>query len=118
LLNKNPNLANTIVRKERSKPLSSIVEMRGATATLEQAVEVVRERWRGKSPFKVSHSEITQLIKADEFFKPVIEVADEQFFGFPKSTRIVYVKTPIGLQLLLAKDNGRYKIFWTEILAD
>ena len=54
----------------------------------------------------------------DEFIKPRVKVLDESFFGFAKGTRILFIKTPLGLQLMLARDGDRLKIFWTEIMAD
>lgn len=57
-------------------------------------------------------------MREDKFFKPEVAVADEEYFGFPKGTRIIMVKTLLGLRLMLARDNNRLKIFWTEIIAD
>jgi len=54
----------------------------------------------------------------DEFFKPRVEVLDESFFGFAARTRILFIKTPVGLQLMLARDGDRLKIFWTEIITE
>ncbi len=118
LLNKNPNLANMIVRKGRPKAVSSVAEMRNTTITLEQAVVITRDKQGGMSPLKVDEKELVKVIKEDDFFKPQLEVADERVFGFPKGTRILYLKTPIGLQLMLARDGNKLKIFWTKIIAD
>ncbi len=118
LLSKNPNLANMIVRKERPKAVSSVEEMRDATATLEQAVVIMREKQRGKSSAIVDNKKLVKVMKEDDFFKPYLEVTDEEFFGFPKGTRIMYVKTPVGLNLMLARDGSQLKIFWTDIIAD
>jgi CBS domain-containing protein len=118
LLNKNPNLANMIVRKGGPMAVGSVEEMRAATATLEQAVTIMRERQKGKPPVIADKEELVRVIKGDEFFKPRLEVTDESIFGFPKGTRILFMKTPLGLQLMLAKDDSQLKIFWTEIIAD
>jgi len=32
--------------------------------------------------------------------------------------RILFIKTALGLQLMLARENERLKIFWTEIIAE
>lgn len=116
LLNKNPNLSNMIVRKGRSKAIGSVEEMRAATATLEQAETIMRER--GKPLVIADKEELVRIIKEDEFFKPRLEVTDEGFFGFPKGTRILVTRTPLGLQLMLTRDDSQLKIFWTEIIAD
>jgi hypothetical protein len=54
----------------------------------------------------------------DDFFEPRVEVLDESFFNFPKGTRILFIKTPLGLELMLARDNDQLRIFWTEIIAE
>jgi len=117
LLDKNPNLANMIVKRGRSKAVSTAEEMREATATLEQAVAIMREK-HGKSPLKIDSKELVKVIKGDAFFSPHLEVIEGEFFDFPKGTRILIIKTPLGLQLMLARDRNRLKIFWTEIIAD
>jgi hypothetical protein len=117
LLNKNPNLANMIVRKERLRALGSVEEMRAATATLEQAVAIMREKRKGQ-PVIVDKDELVRLIKEDELFKPRLEVTDQNDFGFPKGTRLLFINTPLGLKLMLAREHGHLKIFWTEIMAD
>ena len=52
LLNTNPTLANMIVRKGQSKPVSSVGEMQKATATLDEAVSLMRQQTKGQSPLK------------------------------------------------------------------
>ena len=120
MFDKNPNLSNFIVRKGWPKPVGTLGEMRSATNTLEQAVAIMRQAQPGK-PFSADDKdwvEATKLMREDKFFKPEVAVTDEEFFGFPKGTRIIIVKTPLGLRLMLARDNNRLKIFWTEIIAD
>lgn len=117
LLDKNLNLANMIVRKGSSKAVGSVEEMRNATATLEQAVSVIRQKERGRSLARIE-KKLTKVMTEDDFFKPQLEVTDQDFFGFPKGTRITLIKTPIGLVLMLARDSNRLKIFSTEIIAD
>jgi hypothetical protein len=120
MLDKNPNLSNFIVRKSQPRPVGTLGEMRSATNTLERAVAIMRQAQPGK-PFSADDkdwAEATKLMREDKLFKPDVEVTDEEFFGFPKGTRIIIVKTPLGLRLMLARDNNRLKIFWTEIIAD
>ena len=120
LLDGNPNLANMIVRKRRPKAISSLEEMRDVINTLEQAVAIMRRRQPGK-PVRAGDKDwagAVKMIRDDEFFRPQVEVIDEESFGFPKGTRILDVKTPLGLRLMLARDSAGLKIFWTEIIAD
>jgi hypothetical protein len=120
MLDKNPNLSNFIVRKSQPRPVGTLGEMRSATNTLERAVAIMRQAQPGK-PFSADDKdwvEAMKLMREDKFFKPDVEVTDEEYFGFPKGTRILTVKTPLGLRLMLARDNNRLKIFWTEIIAD
>lgn len=120
MLDKNPNLSNFIVRKSRPRPVGTLEEMRSATVTLERALGVMRQAQPGK-PFSADDkdwAEAMKLMREDKFFKPEVAVTDEEYFGFPKGTRILTVKTPLGLRLMLARDNNRLKIFWTEIIAD
>jgi hypothetical protein len=118
LLHKNSALANMIVRKGVGHPVGTVGEMRAATATLVQAVTMIRAKQKGRGPVIKDKAELTRIIMNDDFFEPRVEVLDESFFSFPKGTRILFMKTPIGLQLMLARDNDRLKIFWTEILAE
>ena len=118
LLDKNSTLANMILRKGRADAIGTIVEMRAATATLAQAVTMIREKQKGRPPRITNKAELTGIIMNDDFFQPRVDVLDESFFSFPKGTRIMFVKTPLGLQLMLARETDRLKIFWTEIMAE
>lgn len=117
LLHTNPTLANMIERKNPGKPVGTVGEMRAATATLSQAVAMIREKHKGGPPLITNRDELTRVIMHDEVFKPRVEVLDENFFGFPKNTRVLFINTPIGLQLMLARDADRLKIFWSEVIA-
>jgi hypothetical protein len=120
LLDKNPNLSNMILRKGQLRAVGTPEEMRAATSTMEQAVAVMRQALPGK-PFSDDDKDWLDAVKEmkeDKLFKPEVEVADEEHFGFPKGTRILIVKSPLGLYLMLARDNNRLKIFWTEPIAD
>ncbi len=119
LLHQNSTLANMIVRKGRDKPVGTVAEMRAATATLVQAVTIIRAKQKGRPPLITNKTELATLIMNDDFFEPRVEVLDESgFFGFPKGTRFLIMNTPLGLQLMLARDTDRLRIFWTEIIAE
>jgi len=117
LLHTNPTLANMIVKDGPAKAVGTVEEMRAATATLTQAVTMIREKHKGNPPQITNKNELARVIRQDDFFKPRVEVLDQSFFSFPKNTRILFMKTPLGLQLMLAKDADRLRIFWTEIIA-
>jgi hypothetical protein len=118
LLHTNPTLANMIERKESVKAVGTVGEMKAATATLSQAVAMIREKNKGEGPLIRKKDELTKVMMHDEVFKPRVEVLDDNYFGFPKNTRILFINTAIGLQLMLAKDTDRLRIFWTEIISN
>lgn len=117
LLHTNPALANMIERKESGKSVGTVGEVKAATATLSQAVAMIREKNKGR-PLISKKDELTEVMMHDEVFKPRVEVLDDNYFGFPKNTRILFINTAIGLQLMLAKDTDRLRIFWTEIISN
>jgi hypothetical protein len=114
LLNTNPNLSNMIVRKGPSKPVDSVAAMQKATATLEQAVSLMRQQTKGQNPFKVNEQELIKVIQEDDVFRPKVQTVDNQFFGLPQGTQVVLIATPILFQLVLVKDNDKWKILWAE----
>jgi hypothetical protein len=120
LLDKNPNLSNMILRKGQLRAVGTPEEMRAATSTMEQAVAIMRQALPAK-PFGDDDKDWLDAVKEmkeDKLFKPEVVDTDEEHFGFPKGTRILIVKTPLGLYLMLARDNNRLKIFWTAPIAD
>jgi hypothetical protein len=116
LLARNPNLENMIEKKGRSRPIGTVEEFRGATLTLEEAGGILRQEFGTGSLMKVDRSQLAALMKQDDFFKPQVNVLDGDLFQFPKGTRMIVIKTPLGLQLMLAREGPRLKIFWTEII--
>jgi hypothetical protein len=119
LLNKDPNLANTIVRKGRQKAISSVEEMRNASSTLEQAVAMMRKTQPIKASARIQGRELGELMKSDEIFVSQLEAPSREFFGFPAGTRIIYIDTLLGRRLLLARDNNnKLKVFWSDIITE
>ncbi len=112
LLNTNPSLSNMILRKGRSKPVDSVAEMQKATATLEQALSLMRPH--DQAPSKINEQELLKTIKEDEVFRPTVQTVDTQFFGLAPGTQVISIATPILFQLILVKDNNRWKILWAE----
>jgi len=119
LLNTNPTLSNMIIRKGRSKPVSSVADMRKATSTLEQALSLLRQQTKTQTPFKMNAQELIKVMREEEFFAPKVETVDDQFFGLPQGTQVVFIKTPILFQLTLVKtNNNRFEILWAEPYTD
>jgi hypothetical protein len=114
LLDSNPNLANMILRKGSSRPVSSVDEMKKATATLEQAAAMIRKKQNGKALLNINAGELIKLMKEDELFRPQLEIVADEVFGFPQGTRLVYISTPLGFRLTLVKSDNRLKIVWAE----
>ncbi|HET6671123.1 MAG TPA: hypothetical protein VFH15_12920 [Pyrinomonadaceae bacterium] len=113
LLNSNPNLANLIERKGNSKAVSSVEEMHKAAATLEQAAALMREKQKGKPILRLDEKELHRVMKQDEFFRPRLEISDDEF-DLPQSTRIIFINTPLLFRLMLVKAKGQIKILWAD----
>ena len=116
LLNGNSILAGMIVRKPGVKAIGTVEEMRAVTATLEQAVAMMREQQKQGPPVIKHKDELIKMARSDSFFQPCLEVIDDGFFSLPKGTRVLFVKTPIGFQLILAREQDRLKVLWSEAL--
>jgi hypothetical protein len=126
LLDRNPLLSNLILKKSSSRNFKSFEEMRSATATLEQAVaimhkglpetidlekEVVQQALHKSSVKRPPDEKELERARA-ELMSPQLEIADSEYFGFPKGTRVISVATFSFHQLLLVKVNGLLKVVW------
>jgi len=115
LLSTNPSLENMIVRKGKSKPVSSVVEMQKATATLEQSVSIMQQKAKSQSPLNINEKELIKAMEEDEFFRPTLTIVDDQLFGLPKGTRVIFINTPILFRLMLIKTNStKLEILWAD----
>lgn len=117
LLNKNPNLANVIQKKGDYKPISSAEELRNATAVLEQALTIIREKQSNSLLLKIDDKELTKVFEKD-YFKPELEFADDEEYGFPKDTRFISIKIPTFMQLILARDKDKLKVVYATLSFD
>jgi hypothetical protein len=113
LLDTNPNLSNMIMRKGSSRVVSSVEEMRKATAVLEQAASLMRQQPELQR-LKADEAELLKAIREEAFFKPTVRTIDDQFFGYPKGTQIVVINTPVLFRLLIVKANDSFEILWAE----
>jgi len=126
LLDRNPLLSNLILKKSSSRNFKSFEEMRTATATLDQAVaimrkglpetidlekEVVQQALRKSSVKRPLNEKDLERARA-EMMSPQLEVTDSEYFGFPKGTRVISVATFSLHQLLLVRVNGLLRIVW------
>lgn len=118
LLDSNPSLANMIERKGKSSAVSSVEEMRKATATLEQAAAILRKKQNGKPLGSINTRELTRLMKEDELFRPQLEIVRNEAFGFPQGTRFVLINTPLLFRLILVESDGKLKILSAEYVID
>lgn len=117
LLGKNPNLANVIQKKGNYKPIGSAEELRIATITLDQALAIIREKQGNSLLLKIDDKELTKAF-AKDYFKPELEFADAEEYGFPKDTRFIFIKTPIFMGLILARDKDKLKIVYATLSFD
>ena len=114
LLNTNPNLSNMIVTKGTGKAVSSIEEMHKATATLEQAVVLMKTHTEGEPPLKLDEQELLKAMQDDKYFKPLVKTIDAQFFGFTQGTQLIFINTPILFRLIIVKTDNKLEILWAE----
>ena len=118
LLDSNPNLANMIERKGKSRAVGSVEEMRQATVTLEQAAAILRKKQNGKPLGSINARELARLMKEDELFRPRLEIVRDESFGFPQGTRFVFINTPFLFRLILVESDGDLKILSAEYVVD
>jgi hypothetical protein len=114
LLNAHPILKNFILMKER-RPIATVEEMRDVTATLEQAMRLIREA-QGNQPVTLTAEakKVMQMMNQVSDFGPSVSVIDEDYFGYPPGTRVFHVVSPLMLQLEIVQVNSDYRIVWAE----
>lgn len=126
LLDANPMLSNLIQKKSPIRNFKSFEEMRSATATLDQAVALMRKALPGNADLEkaivqmaMGQSSVKRPINDEdlqkaraELIKPQLEVADEAYQGFPKGTRLILVPTFSFHELVLVKVDGRLRVAW------
>jgi hypothetical protein len=126
LLDANPMLRNLIQKKSPVRNFKSFEEMRSATATLDQAVALMRKALPGYIDLEkavvqmaMRQSSVKRPMKEEdleraraELIKTQLEVADDKFPGFPKGTRVILVPTFSLHELVLVKVDGRLRVAW------
>ena len=114
LLNTNANLSNMFLNKGSLKALSSVEEMQKATAILEQAAALMRDRTAGERSLYLKEDELMKAMQDDKYFKPVVRTVDDKFFGFTSGTELIFINTPILFRLIIVKTNNKLEILWAE----
>jgi hypothetical protein len=132
LLDANPLLRNLIQKKTEERVLKSSSEMRSAAATLEQANVIMRTAMpRGidlenAALQMVMHTMSKTRPLSDkeledaraEMMRPQLEIAESDYFGFPKGTRIISIATFSLHQLVLVRVSGKLRVVWAYPLAE
>jgi hypothetical protein len=63
----------------------------------------------------IDEKETIKAMQEDDFFKPIVETVDDQFFGLSKGERVIFINTPILFRLTLVKaHNNKFEILWAE----
>ncbi len=109
LLDANPMLTNLIQKKGAIRNFKSVEEIHSATATLEQAVAMMRK----SLPARTSEKELADTlseIKKSGFIKP--QLVDAESFSFPKETRVIMVPALPFHALMLVRVDGKLRIAW------
>ena len=75
---------------------------------------MMRQQLHGKPAPRFDKESSIGLMKRDDFFKPLLVITDDQFFGFPKGTRLIEITTPLLFRLMLVRIDGRLKILWAD----
>ena len=128
LLDTNPLLSNFILKKGPMREFKSVEEMRSATATLEQAVGLMRKASSGQARDDLDKAVVQMVLRKAapsrqmteedlekaraEVIKPQLEAGDDAILGFPKGTRLISVYAFPVYELVMVKVNGKLRIAW------
>jgi soluble cytochrome b562 len=123
LLEKNPNFAGFIEKKNKSsKPISTVDEMRNAIVTLEKAGSMIREQQAKFSAEQSKHyKEMINLIAfvMARKMSTSLEIADKSnSYGLPEGTRLISTFASPIFYLILAKEDGHLKILSAQYVAE
>ncbi len=132
LVGANPVLRNFIEKKTQVGRLKSAADMRSAANTLEQANAIMRKSL--PSPIDLEETTMQMAMRdsgrrlpltqeelqtaRDRLMEPRLEIPDSDYFGFPKSTRMIWVSTFALLDLLLVRVDGKLRIVWAQPIDD
>lgn len=119
LLAANPTLANFLVKRGDYVDVSTLEELRAVTETLEEAVRLTRAHLDKNLPLKLPKLEaaLAELRRNPQALPVEPFPVEGSFMGFPAGTRFTGVITPIGLNLVVTRHDGRLKIVMSHLSA-
>ena len=119
LLGTNPTLANFLVKRGDYVDVSTLEELRAVTETLEEAVRLTRAHLDKHLPLKLPKLEaaLAELRREPQALPVEPFPVEGGFMGFPPGTRFTSVLTPIGLNLVAARHDGKLKIVMSHLPA-
>ena len=120
LLGTNPTLANFLVKRGDYVDVSTLEELRAVTETLEEAVRLTRAHLDKSLPLKLDKLEaVLAELRRDPQALPVETFpVEEGSMGFPPGTRFTSVLTPIGLNLVATRHDGKLKVVMSHLPAE
>jgi hypothetical protein len=120
LFDANPILRNFIKKKDNSRPIRTVEELRSVNDALEQGVKLLRTDKRARqmkmTPDSKRVLEVMKNKMHDEL-GPTLEIADSDEYGFSKGTRILLIRASAAFQLMIVRVGGEYKIFSANLYA-
>ncbi len=113
LLDGHPILKNLLESKGEPKAIETLEELRDVSETLEMALRLLQSNQTMK--LTVESKQVLEKFKLGDFAEPRLEIAENEYFGYPAGTRMLLAITPLLLGLRLVDVNGTQKILWAEL---
>ena len=119
LLAANPTLANFLFKRGDYVDVSTPEELRAVTETLEEAVRLTRAHLDKSLPLKLPKLEaaLAELRREPRALPVEPFPVEGGFMGFPAGTRFTSVLTPIGLNLVATRHDGKLKVVMSHLPA-
>lgn len=117
LFDKNQNLADVIERKGKSRPISSVDELKTAIEVLDQGTKISNE----EQPEALTEKEIRNMFELIDGRLPnntKADITDEGEYGLPKGTRVIHTLSPLMYYLTLVKKDNKLVIVDAVLYAD
>ena len=119
LFDKNPSLANFLVRKGDYVPVGTTEELRDVVTRLEEAARLTRAALDSRLPLKEEKLErsLGELRRVTESMEVrELQTGGRAFMGYPAGARFFRVLTPVGLDLLLVREGEAMKVVWAHMM--